>query len=253
MTHEEKEEIQNAFDNANDAIKQLELIIKKHVNTPHVNINPNSFNLVNIPDNYIRKRQYFTELFDLDVNVSDPNLRASIAYALMQNDLHTFVLYRINLFGIVKKLFVKQAIINLTSIIEALLISKLSALHAYCVRESGICKYNSSCPVYINSTRHIKGKQAINLFHERLGLPEKFFDQINKLFDIRNNIHLSIIASHEYNLSDYSHDNFILGMKILAYLKENLKKTSVAFEDRRIQGCRNLPIPVNKSDAVPNF
>jgi len=233
-------EIQTAFYEADKALNNLEIAIRKTHATPLYNINPSDYRLFNVPNYYIRKREYYVNTFNLASLVSEIKLRDSIAYALMQHDFHNYIIYRVNIYGVVKSLFIKNAIINLVSIIEAMIISALSKLHPFCLMAGVVCKYNSSCTTYIKSTKSLPAKPSVEEFEKKIGFRDNdIYTDTLKVFDIRNNIHLSIIKVHEFATDEYSMANYKRCLEILNYLKDNLIPYCKDFHLARTGSCKS--------------
>ena len=234
-------EIQDAFNVASKAIRHLEELIRKETGIDSGDLNRDNYDLIKMPQKYIRTREYFSQTFQLKDLIDDINLRDSICYALMQSDLHRYLIYRFNMYGIVQKIFIKTAIINLVSIIEAVLIGTLKKLHGFCIVTGTVCKYNSNCSTYIRSTTHIKSNQVILTYREKIGttnLDDDIYEIIEKLIGIRNKVHLSIIDVHEFGSKDYSFTNYVNGLKVLRYLRDNLPSLNEKFLRIRLSSCR---------------
>src|SRR5690606_7915980 len=108
---------------------------------------------------------------------------------------------RLQVWGIVRKLLLKGAIINLVSVIEGILMCSLGHLHQYCRIDSAtVCKNHNRCNFYIKSTKHLKMATATDILNNKLLMnDENILADINILNNIRNNVHLSILERHEFD------------------------------------------------------
>ena len=243
MNQEDISEIQIAFNEATIAVRNLENIINKHFNTPVENINISKFTKIRVPKNYIRTVEYFKNEYNLDAIISDKIRRKNISYALLQSDFHNFLINRIEVYGAVEALLLKMGIINLVSIIEALIICSLSKLHLFCALNGDnegdiICKSQNKCGAYINKTGSLKFEKAIKLFCSQIISDNSvLLDNLLAMKDIRNNIHISLIEESEYDNADYNLKNYNLAINTLDFLKKNQLRYIQDFESRQLQKC----------------
>lgn len=146
-----KERIQALFNEITNSLANLESEIRLTFDTPNENINKDEFLLANIPDNYIRTSEYYRINYRLSQLISNRIQINNIAYSLQLSDFFNYILYRLNLFGVIKNLFIKNAIINIFSIQEGILYSSLITLNSYCWFSGKICNHNSACQFYVKS------------------------------------------------------------------------------------------------------
>jgi len=100
------ERVQNLFREITNSLSNLETEIRTTYNTPNENIKKEDFVLANIPDNYIRTAEYFRVNYRLNEMVSSRIQVNNIAYSLQIADFFNYILFRINLFGVIKNLFI---------------------------------------------------------------------------------------------------------------------------------------------------
>ncbi|MES2416751.1 MAG: hypothetical protein V4541_01115 [Bacteroidota bacterium] len=244
MKDENKKEIQDAFQNASLALRSLEEVIRKYYNTPKENLNIKEFKKIQFPPNYIRTKYHFVQQYNLNVLITDKIKIASIAYSLMQSDLHNYILNRVHIWGIVEGFFFKSAIINLVSIIEALILCSISKQHTFCTTNNGktVCKFNGNCKFYIKSAKHMKVKEAIEYFKDKYFNGNlEIYDDLIHLNRIRNNVHISILEEHEFESKDYCFESYNKAIRVLLYLKENQYKVMQEYHIHRNNGCEVLP------------
>jgi hypothetical protein len=245
MAQTPQQEIQEAFNKASTAINELENTIRQYHDTPRENINSSDFQKLSVPWGYIRTRSHYANVYNLNYLIGNRRQRDSIAYSLMQSDLHNYFINRIQVWGIIQKLLLKGAIINLVSAIEGILMCSLGHLHAHCrIDANTICKHQNRCTYYIKSSKHLKVSGATEILNNKLRLDDEgILEDIISLNDIRNNVHLSILVRHEFTNDDYSISNYNKAIKVLKYLKANQRLATEEFIERRIQGCAGLTRP----------
>ena len=234
-----KDEIQLAFNFASEAINGLEEEIRKKHKPPFQNIKPEEYELIGIPWGYIRSAAYFRNQFSLKKIISKPNRVDNIAYALMQNDMYDYIIHRFGIFGIVKTLFYKAAIINIHSIVEAILYSSCDTLNSLCRIKGEICKKSRTCPFYIKSAKGQKFDGLVTIVNENLKV-EFDIESITFLKSLRDNIHIQHITYSEWKAEKiYTYDHYTLGIKVLRQIKDDLPNRVTEFIESRSLGCTN--------------
>ncbi|WP_407306490.1 hypothetical protein [Acinetobacter sp.] len=245
MTQTQQEEIQAAFSKASTALAELEATIRKHHNTPVQNIDKTKFLKLNFPRGYIRTRYHFATEYNLNSLIGNGRQKDSIAYSLMQSDLYNYLINRFEFWGVIQKLLLKGAIINLVSAIEGLLMCSLGHLHQHCrVDDKRVCKNQNRCDFYIKSSKHLKIAGAVDILKDKLVMNDlTILADMITLNNIRNNVHLSILERHEFTNDDYSLANYNKAISVLNYLKTNQAISTRVFAQRRIDGCTGLAPP----------
>ncbi|KEQ31761.1 hypothetical protein N180_11600 [Pedobacter antarcticus 4BY] len=134
-------------------------------------------------------RLHFENEYRLRDLIGNSKQRDSIAYSLMQSDLHNYLINRLQVWGIVEKLLLKGALVNLVSVIEAIIMSSLGHLHEFCrISENLVCKNNCRCQYYIKSSKHLKIAQATEILKDKLAMnDEGILANIITINSIRNN------------------------------------------------------------------
>src|SRR6056297_2295701 len=158
FTYEEESKINSYLNKINKNIQGLEDYLNKlGLNTPIDNIVFEENRGIKIPTGYIRKRKTFQKMYDLDFLILDEEnqFKRNICYALQLSDLYNYFINRFNITLSCGKLFMKNAIINLFSIIEAILMGTALRLNTYCNKDYKICKNNRTCSLYIKSPKYL--------------------------------------------------------------------------------------------------
>ena len=223
MAQTQQQEIQEAFNKASKALGELEATIRKYHNTPVTNINASSFYKLRFPSSYIRPRNHFADTYNLNALISNKRQKDSIAYSLMQSDVYNYFINRFEFWGIIDKLVLKGAIINLVSVIEGLLMCSIGHLHQHCrIDDTRVCKHQGRCSLYIKSSKHLKISQAADILRDKLLMNDAaILADIITLNAIRNNVHLSILDRHEFANDDYCLANYNKAIRVLNFLKVN--------------------------------
>lgn len=232
--------IQAAFNKASAAINELETVIRESYDTPLDNIDRQIYQKISIPCNYIRTKDEFLMLYNIKHLIDENHDKSNIAYALMQSDLYNYFINRIHVWGIVEKLLLKTAIINVCSIIEGLIMLSLEPLHSHCRREDSICKKQNRCPYYIKSSKQLKIQGACKILKSQFSFDEGIIEMIVGQNSIRNNIHLSLLTYSEFVSEDYSIENYNKGIKVLNYLKKNQLNKFAKFKEKRKNNCQQV-------------
>lgn len=230
-------QIQNAFKTVSNHLLVLEELIRNLHNPPYQNINPNEFDLIQIPSKYVRKASYFKNEFGLNQLIKESNRIDNISYALQLNDLFDFIIHRLGVFGVIKTLVYKYAIINIHAIIEAIIFSTYENLNSYCWFDKNICSKNSKCNLYVKSPNKLNFEQLIKRFKSDFNF-DFDIESVILIKSLRDNIHIQEIKYSEWAASSkYNHDNYLLGNKILRQLKNDLPSKISAFKRQREFGC----------------
>ena len=234
----DKEKVQEFFRQITISLENLENEIRSTYDTPKENIQKEDFLLANIPDNYIRTAEYFRVNYRLSQMISNRIQINNIAYSLQIGDFLNYILYRINLFGVIKNLFIKSAIINNFSIQEGILYSSAMTLNEYCRFDDKPCKNNTKCKYYIKSRNQLTFNSLFQTFQEKIGFHhDKYREILFKLKEIRDNIHLEDIIYSEWTKDRYSMEQYYNAELSLRYLKLQLHGSLAEFRTNRRIGC----------------
>jgi|WetSurMetagenome_2_1015567.scaffolds.fasta_scaffold149530_2 hypothetical protein len=232
--------VQSFMRDVSQALSSLEREIRLSHNTPFDNIERNKFLLINIPDRYIRTAHYFRTEYKLSDLISDEIQINNIAYSLQISDLHNYFINRFNLFGVIKNLYLKNSIINLFSIEEAILYSTASSLNDFCSYNGKLCYYHEKCGFYIRRRNQLTFYSLIETYKNKIGFHhDKFRELMFKLKEIRDYIHISDVQYSELVEKDkYSLDQYNNSMAVLRYTRRQLPKLVIEFKSRRNANCK---------------
>lgn len=145
---------------------------------------------IRFPAGYIRTSNEFETRYHLSQLVSSKNVRKNISYALQLSDYYNFLINRFYIWGSIETMLIKQAFINLISIIEALILECANKLNKYCqsCHKIGICSNN------LNKYDRANMKNAVDRLVEIgiLDLSNDQKDRLVELYDLRNKIHIRL-------------------------------------------------------------
>jgi hypothetical protein len=235
----DKEKVQELFRTVTNALDNLEIEIRLTYDTPKENIKKEDFLLANIPDRYIRTADYFRTNYRLNEMISNRIQINNIAYSLQIGDFFNYVLFRFNLFGVIKNLFIKNAIINIFSIQEGILYSAAITLNKYCKDGDNVCKNHSTCPYYIKSRNKLTFNSLIQTFKDKVGFHHDRYREIMfKLKEIRDNVHIEDVKYSEWAETErYSIEQYHDALLSLRYLNFQLHTSLTAFRTNRQKIC----------------
>lgn len=235
MTNEVKAEIESLFNNINRDLGRIEYLLRGYFHNPTYEYFAKK---INIPSGLVREKLFFINAYKLTYIISSSDLRNAISFALIQADINAYLMNRINMWGIARTLFIKNALINLASIIEGIIIGTLQTAHSFCIRGNVICKFNSKCVFYVNSTKHMKFKQAIPLYFDKFKVDkDDVKDEVLELLNIRNNIHLTLLNQSEFGDQFYNNEKLKQAYDILVFLRDNQIEYINKFTEARKEGC----------------
>ena len=169
---------------------------------------------VHLPNGYIRVNEHFISDYHLNDIVHDYALRKNIAYSIQFSDLHNFMLNRLFIWGSVRTMLIKGAVVNLISVFEALVFE--------CA--SNICCNTHECTKLQTCTNHFNNKQRTQSYEALLKMKElgiiTFTDveieRIHEIIGFRNRIHIKNATENEFISSDFS---LSLYNELIVYLK----------------------------------
>lgn len=154
------------------------------------------------PSGYIRTVAFFNAKYHLNDLFPNWEKRNNIAYALEVSDLLNYLMNRFNLWGPVITVLYKLAIVNLVSIMEALL---LEAANNICSKAS-TCKRTTSCKNHLSKDERNNARKAVEKLN-LIGVLDLSADQVSRIQDIielRNRIHIRLAAGNELRMRDFT-------------------------------------------------
>jgi len=237
------DDIQDLLDIVSESLFELEERIKFDFQTPEQNIKTEDYQLINLPDNYIRKAEYFREAYKLYELIDSKDARDNIAYSLQLSDLNNYFINRINLFWSVGVLFRKQALINIISIQEGIMKCTYDSLRKHCVeKDDEVCKHNNTCKYYLKNLNKIRNNGLLESYQNVIGFYDKdLFKLLAEQKAVRDKIHIHVINENEFkDDKDYTIEKYNEAVKVLKFLRESLPNAINDFKNKRTQKCKKL-------------
>ena len=201
-----KLEIQEKISSNNKKISELlreneDLLRQEGYNPPVNNFALSPAERISFPPGYIRTVNQFNEKYHLKEIFPQRYSRHNVTYALEVSDLINYVFNRIHIWGAVETIFYKLAIVNLVSIIEALLLETANNICS----KPGSCKKTKKCIKHFNGTERANAKAALKklVFLGVLDFDQKKLDRVQDIIDLRNRIHIRLSPGNEMQLDDF--------------------------------------------------
>lgn len=233
--------IQDLFDIVSESLFKLEERIRFDIQTPEQNIKTEDYRLINLPDNYIRKAEYFRHEYKLYELVDLKDARDNIAYSLQLSDLNNYFINRFNLFWSVGVLFRKQALINIISVQEGILKCTYDSLRKHCVeKDNEVCKHNNNCKYYLKNLNKIRNNVLLESYQNIIGFYDlELFKLLAEQKAVRDKIHIHVISENEFkDDKDYTIEKYNEAVMVLKFIKDSLPDAINDFKNRRTEGCK---------------
>lgn len=157
---------------------------------------------IGFPSGYIRTVTAFITKYHLKEICINRTTRHNITYALEASDLINFMLNRVNIWGSVETIFFKLAIVNLVSVMEAIVLEAANNICCY----ASTCGKTNTCYYHFSKDERNNARKAV----EKLALVGVLdFDadkisRVQEIIDLRNRIHIRLTKGNELNLDDFT-------------------------------------------------
>lgn len=200
-------EIQQKIAKNNQQISELlreneELLRQAGYNPPVKNFTLPQNEQIQFPSGYIRTVYGFNEKYHLNAIFPYRHSRHNVIYALEVSDLMNFVFNRINIWGPVKTVFYKLAIVNLVSIMEAII---LEAANNIC-KNASHCAKTKKCLKHFSNTERNNARKALEklVLIDVLDYNEHKLARLQEIMDLRNRIHIRLAPGSELQLDNFN-------------------------------------------------
>lgn len=172
---------------------------------------------IQIPSGYVRTSAEFWNKYHLNCIVHERNVKNNISYSLQLSDFYNYLLNRVHIWGSVQTMLYKNDIINIVSIIEALILEATCNVRKHCVN----CQNISKCKNHISKTEKDNMKSALKKLCDigLLDFSANKVDKICELVDLRNRVHIRLANNNEFLDSKFNlelHNNAILLLREIA-------------------------------------
>lgn len=180
---------------------------------------------INFPSGYIRTTGEFGRIFNLNEIVQSQHTKKNIAYALQLSDYYNFHLNRFYIWGSIKTMLYKHALLNVVSVIEALILECANNINANCQK----CKKNGRCRNNICRSDRENMKNAAKKLNDLriLELSAKEFADLMVLYDYRNRIHIRISEQNEFIDNKFNQELYNKAIKFLRIIDDQLLQNGV--------------------------
>ena len=195
------------------------------LNIPEQNFALISDDKIKVPRGYIRSKEYLVFKYHLKEIASDWVVRSNIGYALQLSDFHNYLLNRFDLWGSVSAMMYKSAVINLVSILEAMVFEVANQI---CCNSSK-CTRKRSCKISFNKKQRENSYEAIKRINE-LGITSFSSDELSRikeLIDLRNRVHIRLAEEKEISDKEFNLELYNEIIKLLQRTCDELYKNAV--------------------------
>lgn len=204
---------------------------------PNQNYVVESCSRIQIPSGYIRTSAEFWNKYHLDCIVNERNVKNNISYSLQLSDFYNYLLNRVHIWGSVQTMLYKNDIINIVSIIEALILEATCNVRKYCVN----CRNINKCRNHISKTEKDNMKAALKKLCNIgiLNFSTNKVDEIYELVNLRNRVHIRLADNNEFLDSRFNlelHNNAIL---LLQEIAEELNTKVVPYYSKCVGFVKN--------------
>ena len=180
---------------------------------------------ISFPSGYIRKVPVFITSYHLREIFPQRETRHNVTYALEVSDLINYVFNRINIWGAVETVFYKLAIVNLISVMEAIV---LECANNICCRPSS-CGQTTNCSVHFSKDERNRASKTLSKLVQLgiLDYDDKKLARVEEIIDLRNRIHIRLTSGNEMKLSDFNHALYNEVISLLQEIDEQIYKNGV--------------------------
>lgn len=211
-----KEEIKEKVIANNKKITELlqeneRLLKEEGVMPPKENYAVEYVDRIHMPKGYIRTSGQFFQKYHLGNIVKSYNTRNNISYNLQLSDYYNLLLNRFYIWGSIRTMLYKQDIINLVSILEALITEATENIFECCDN----CKLIGKCKKRLNKYEQGNMKSSLPLLCNMgiLDFNEEEMERIKEIYDLRNRVHIRLATENEFldnAFSQETHNELIL-------------------------------------------
>ena len=209
-----------------ELLRENEILLRQAGYDPPVqNITLPQDEQIQFPPGYIRTVPKFNKKYHLRYIFPYRHSRHNVIYALEVSDLMNYVFNRINIWGPVKTVFYKLAIVNLVSVIEAII---LEAANNIC-KNASHCGKTKTCPKHFSKKEREYAKLALIKLADInvLDYNEAQIARVQEIIDLRNRIHIRLTKGSELQLDDFNLELYNEVIKLLQDVDEQIYRKGV--------------------------
>lgn len=169
---------------------------------------------IKFPSRYIRTVASFDKKYHLQEIFPDREVRHNVIYTLEVSDLINYLFNRIHIWGPVSTILYKLAIVNLVSVIEAIVLEAANNIcnHACCCGKVKTCKNHFSKEQRNNARKALEKLVAMKV----IDFDDDKLSRLQEIIDLRNRIHIRLTTGNELKLADF---NLELYNEVIAFLQ----------------------------------
>lgn len=194
-------------------------------NPPLKNFSLKQAEKIKFPSGYIRTVNAFNKKYHLDEIFPNRETRHNVTYALEVSDLINFIFNRINIWGSVSTILYKLSIVNLVSIMEAII---LEAVNNICY-QTCICTKTEMCLYHFTNAERNNARKALEKLVQ-IGIidyTEEQLVRVQEIIDLRNRIHIRLTSGNEMKRADYHLALYNEVIGVLQSIDEQIYKKAV--------------------------
>lgn len=209
-----------------ELLKENETIFRNaNYKPPITNFALDRIEKISFPAGYIRTVDSFKQRYHLGEICLKRETRQNIAYALEVSDLINFILNRVNIWGSVETILFKLAIVNLVSVMEAIV---LEATNNIC-QHANKCNKTNDCNKHFSKTARNYARGAVEELVEKdiLNFDEDELRRVLTIIDLRNRIHIRLVKGNELNQADFNLNLYNEVIKLLQNIDEQIYQKAV--------------------------
>lgn len=200
-----------------ELLQENEEILKREgFKPPSMNYAVDYEERIHMPQGYIRTSAEFFGKYHLGSIVKKYNTRNNISYNLQLSDYYNLLLNRFYIWGSIRTMLYKQDIINLVSIMEALITEATENIFQCC----DSCTKIGKCAIRLNKHGQGSIKESIPKLCEMaiLDFDENEINRIVEIYDLRNRVHIRLAEENEFLDNSFCQDthNELIGLLIRA-------------------------------------
>ena len=169
---------------------------------------------IHMPQGYVRTSGEFFRKYHLESIVKKYNTRNNISYNLQLSDYYNLLLNRFYIWGSIRTMMYKHDIINLVSILEALITEATENIFQCC----NACKKINKCEKRLNKREQGSLKYSIPKLCKMgiLDFDETEVNRIVEIYDLRNRVHIRLAEENEFLDNSFCQDthNELIGLLI---------------------------------------
>lgn len=221
LSEDKKSVIEENYRKISDLMRENENILREAgYNPPVTDFSIERNARINIPSGYIRVNEAFSNKYQLNTLCASVAVRKNIAYSLQLSDFFSFILNRFFIWGSIESVLLKLAIINIASIIEALILEVANR----------ICDHPNSCGRVSTCQNHMNKKERDFIQDAFCKLQEFKVIELDgqdialfiQIIGLRNNVHIRLADENEFTRGDYSLNMYNKSIKLLQKIAEQL-------------------------------